>query len=103
MHNPDTRDHDGGPHIHPSAVVAHAAKLGRGVSVGPFCIVGPEVELGDGVELPVPCGPGRAHVDRRRNTRFPPLRHSVTNPRILNTAARAPNCGSAATASFEKA
>ncbi len=51
MPNPDTRDHDGGPQIHPSAVVAHAAKLGRGVAVGPFCVVGPEVELGEGVEL----------------------------------------------------
>ncbi len=51
MHNPDIRDHEGGPQIHPSAVVAHAAKLGRGVSVGPFCVVGPDVDLGDGVEL----------------------------------------------------
>ncbi len=51
MPNPDTRDHDGGPQIHPSAVVAHAAKLGRGVAIGPFCVVGPEVELGEGVEL----------------------------------------------------
>lgn len=51
MHNPDIRDHDGGPQIHPSAVVAHAAKLGRGVSIGPFCVVGPDVDLGDGVEL----------------------------------------------------
>ena len=51
MHNPDIRDHDDGPQIHPSAVVAHAAKLGRGVSVGPFCVVGPDVELGEGVEL----------------------------------------------------
>ena len=51
MHNPDIREHDGGPQIHPSAVVAHAAKLGRGVSIGPFCVVGPDIDLGDGVEL----------------------------------------------------
>ncbi len=51
MHNPDIRDYDGGPQIHPSAVVAHAAKLGRGVSIGPFCVVGPDIDLGDGVEL----------------------------------------------------
>ena len=51
MHNSDIRDHDDGPQIHPSAVVAHAAKLGRGVSIGPFCAVGPDVELGEGVEL----------------------------------------------------
>ena len=48
MSDADTRDRDAGPHIHPSAVVAHAARLGRGVHVGPFCVVGPEVELGDG-------------------------------------------------------
>ena len=51
MHNPDIREHDGGPQIHPSAVVAHAAKLGRGVSIGPFCVVGPDIDLGAGVEL----------------------------------------------------
>lgn len=44
-------DNDAGPHIHPSAVVAHAARIGRGVHVGPFCTVGPDVELGDGVRL----------------------------------------------------
>ncbi|WP_237480068.1 acyl-ACP--UDP-N-acetylglucosamine O-acyltransferase [Lichenibacterium dinghuense] len=47
----DPRDHDAGPHIHPSAVVAHAAQLGRGVHVGPFCTVGPDVVLGENVRL----------------------------------------------------
>ena len=37
--------------IHPSAVVDPAAKLGEGVFVGPFCVVGPDVELGDRVRL----------------------------------------------------
>jgi acyl-[acyl-carrier-protein]--UDP-N-acetylglucosamine O-acyltransferase len=37
--------------IHPSAVVDPAAKLGEGVFVGPFCLVGPDVELGDRVRL----------------------------------------------------
>ncbi|MCA1951958.1 MAG: acyl-ACP--UDP-N-acetylglucosamine O-acyltransferase [Hyphomicrobiales bacterium] len=37
--------------IHPSAVVDPAANLGRGVRIGPFCMVGPEVTLADGVEL----------------------------------------------------
>ena len=44
----DMRDHDGGPFIHPSAVVAHAAQLGRGVQIGPFCTVGPDVVLEEG-------------------------------------------------------
>jgi len=37
--------------IHPSAVVDTRARLGADVSIGPFCVVGPEVELGDGVAL----------------------------------------------------
>lgn len=37
--------------VHSSAVVDPAARLGDGVQVGPFCCVGPDVELGDGVRL----------------------------------------------------
>jgi UDP-N-acetylglucosamine acyltransferase len=37
--------------IHPSAVVEDGAKLGADVRIGPFCHIGPEVVLGDGVEL----------------------------------------------------
>ncbi|WP_349360517.1 acyl-ACP--UDP-N-acetylglucosamine O-acyltransferase [Stappia sp.] len=37
--------------IHPSAVVEDGATLGAECVVGPFCHVGPEVVLGDGVEL----------------------------------------------------
>ncbi len=37
--------------IHPLSVVDSGAKLGRGVLVGPFCTIGPNVELGDGSEL----------------------------------------------------
>lgn len=36
-----------GPKIHPHAVVAPNAKLGAGVHVGPFAIIGSEVDLGD--------------------------------------------------------
>ena len=39
------------PSVHASAVVAPGAKLGQGVEIGPFCVVGPEVELGDDVRL----------------------------------------------------
>ena len=35
--------------IHATAVVDPSAKLGKNVTVGPFCVVGPDVELGDGV------------------------------------------------------
>ncbi len=37
--------------IHATAVVDPKAKLGTDVSVGPFCVVGPDVELGDRVIL----------------------------------------------------
>jgi UDP-N-acetylglucosamine acyltransferase len=38
-------------HIHPSAIVHEGAKLGAEVIIGPYCIVGPDVTLGDGVNL----------------------------------------------------
>ncbi|HYC04848.1 MAG TPA: acyl-ACP--UDP-N-acetylglucosamine O-acyltransferase [Azospirillaceae bacterium] len=38
-------------HIHPTAVVDPAARLGADVQIGPFCVVGPEVTLGDRVVL----------------------------------------------------
>ncbi len=37
--------------IHPSAVVDPAARLGNDVTIGPFCCIGPDVELGDRVRL----------------------------------------------------
>ncbi len=37
--------------IHTSSVVEDGARLGESVTIGPFCHVGPEVELADGVTL----------------------------------------------------
>ncbi|MFD1795959.1 acyl-ACP--UDP-N-acetylglucosamine O-acyltransferase [Paracoccus aurantiacus] len=37
--------------IHPSAIVETGAKIGQGVRIGPFCLVGSQAHLGDGVEL----------------------------------------------------
>lgn len=37
--------------IHPMSVVDPAARLGEDVVIGPFCTVGPQVTLADGVEL----------------------------------------------------
>lgn len=37
--------------VHPSAIVDKAAKLAAGVKIGPFCMVGADVELGENVEL----------------------------------------------------
>jgi UDP-N-acetylglucosamine acyltransferase len=37
--------------IHPSAAVALGAEIGRGVKIGPFCVIGPDVVIEDGAEL----------------------------------------------------
>ncbi len=37
--------------IHSSAIIEPGAKLGEGVKIGPFCMVGANAVLGDGVEL----------------------------------------------------
>jgi UDP-N-acetylglucosamine acyltransferase len=37
--------------IHPTAIIAPQATLGSDVSIGPFCLVGERVVLGDGVTL----------------------------------------------------
>lgn len=37
--------------IHPTAIVESGARLGADVRIGPFSLVGPDVVLGDGVEL----------------------------------------------------
>ena len=34
--------------IHPTAIVERGAKLGKGVSVGPYSVIGPKVEVGEG-------------------------------------------------------
>lgn len=34
--------------VHPSAIVDRGAKLGKGVSVGPYSVIGPRVEVGEG-------------------------------------------------------
>jgi UDP-N-acetylglucosamine acyltransferase len=41
--------------IHPSAVVSSRARIGRDCHIGPFSIIGDEVELGDGVRLDSHC------------------------------------------------
>lgn len=37
--------------IHPAAVVEAGAQIGEGVSIGPFCHVGPDAVIGDGTRL----------------------------------------------------
>ncbi len=40
-----------GTTIDPRAVVDPGARLGRNVHIGPFCVIGPDVEIGDGTRL----------------------------------------------------
>ena len=37
--------------LHPSAVIEDGANIGENVQVGPFCVVGANVSLGDGAVL----------------------------------------------------
>jgi UDP-N-acetylglucosamine acyltransferase len=37
--------------IHSSAIVSHSAHIGKGVEIGPYCVVGGHVKLGDNVKL----------------------------------------------------
>lgn len=37
--------------IHPTAVVNPEARIGRGVTIGPYTCIGPHVEIGDGCEI----------------------------------------------------
>jgi UDP-N-acetylglucosamine acyltransferase len=37
--------------IHPTAIVDPGARLGAGVRIGPYCVIGGHVELGDGCRL----------------------------------------------------
>ena len=34
--------------IHPSAIISNSARLGENVTIGPYCVIGDEVEIGDG-------------------------------------------------------
>ena len=49
--------------IHPSAIVEDGARIGENVSVGPFCYVGPRVDLSDAVVLKTHVTvTGRTHI-----------------------------------------
>lgn len=49
--------------IHPTAIIDSSARLGEGVSVGPYSIIGPAVEIGDRCHI-------AGHVVIARNTRL---------------------------------
>ena len=39
------------PGIHPTAVIASTARIGKGVSIGAFCVVGDQADIGEGTVL----------------------------------------------------
>ncbi len=54
--------------IHPTAIIEPGAQIGDNVSIGAYCFVGAEVELGDGVDL-------KSHAVVARRTRIGPNTH----------------------------
>ena len=54
--------------IHATAIVEDGARIGEGVTIGPYCAVGPEVEIGDGAVL-------EAHAVVGGRTRLGPDTH----------------------------
>ena len=57
---------EAGGQVHPTAVIDPSARLGSGVSVGAFTIIGPDVEIGDGTRIGPHCsiqGPTRIGRD----------------------------------------
>ena len=45
--------------VHPTAVIARSARLGRGTGIGPFAVIEEEVELGDETQIGPYCFVGR--------------------------------------------
>ena len=73
--------------IHPSSLVDPQAKLAENVVDGPFCTIGPHVEVGEGTTLQshiVLTG----HTKIGKNNKIYALQRSVSILRIKNTAAR---------------
>ncbi len=68
--------------IHKSSVIDSKAKIGKDVKVGPFCFVGPKVQLDDGVELI-----SNVHIEGNtkigRGTRIFPFASIGTQPQDL--------------------
>jgi len=59
------------PEIHPQAIVASSAKLGKGVKVGAYAVVGEDVELGDGCVLHAHATVGGPSRFGKNNTFYP--------------------------------
>ena len=58
--------------VHPTAIVETGAKLGNEVYVGPFCIIGADVEIGDGTRLEANVSIS-GHTKIGKNNKFSPF------------------------------
>ena len=57
--------------IHPSAVVDSTAEIGENVRIGPYSVIGPRVQIGDGCELDASAQVARDTVLGRENRIYP--------------------------------
>ena len=90
---------------HPSDRDRRAGRrLGADVAIGPFCMVGPDVELGDGVRAGQPRRRRRPHDDRARARASSRSPRSATRRRTCSYQRRADDAArSAPTASSARA
>lgn len=87
---------------HPTAIIESGAKIGSDVKIGPYCVVGSDAELADGVELVSHVVvAGRTSVGER--TRIFPFASIGHQPQDLKYHGERPHCRSAPTASFARA
>jgi len=71
--------------VHPTAIIDSRANVHRGCNVGPYCVIGPEVELGEGCHLVSHVnlvGPARIGADNK----FFPFSSLGTAPQDLTYA-----------------
>ncbi len=71
------------PGVHPSAVVASSARLGRNVFIGPYVVIEEEVEIGEGSIVEAFCFLGRGSAIGE-NCRLHPRVTLYANSRLAN-------------------
>jgi UDP-N-acetylglucosamine acyltransferase len=74
--------------IHPTAIVPDSVEVGRDASVGPYCVLGENVSLGEGVRLDGPCTV-MGHTDLGDRVHVYPFASVGTAPQDLKYAGEA--------------
>ena len=78
--------------IHPSAVVSSKARIGSGCFIGPYSIIGDEVELEDGVRLESHCSVS-AEAPEPRNANLTQVPRPVEGPPGRDECHASPSLG----------